>query len=54
MNQKNLDKLIKDTEWSVQYHQTKLFEAQATLIGLNQITHIELTITESPVYEQKD
>ena len=51
MNQKDLNKLIKDTEWSVQYHQKKLFEAQATLIGLNKITQVELTITDSLVHE---
>ena len=38
MTQKMLDSLIEDAEFSIRHHQKKLFEAQATLAGLKQIT----------------
>ena len=47
MTQKMLDSLVADAEYSIQYHQKKLFEAQATLAGLKQIIQEEVIITES-------
>ena len=47
MTQKMLDSLIEDAEFSIRHHQKKLFEAQATLAGLRQITQREIIITES-------
>ena len=47
MTQKMLDSLIEDAEFSIRHHQKKLFEAQATLAGLRQITQEAVIITES-------
>ena len=47
MTQTMLDSLVEDAKYSIEYHQKKLIEAQATLAGLNQITQKEIIITES-------
>jgi len=51
MTQKMLDSLIEDAKYSIQYHQKKLIEAQATLAGLKQIIQKEIIITESQLNE---
>tara|TARA_R110000823_G_scaffold292765_1_gene411583 strand:+ start:951 stop:1106 length:156 start_codon:yes stop_codon:yes gene_type:complete len=51
MTQKMLDSLIEDAKYSIQYHQKKLIEAQATLAGLKQIIQEEVIITESQLNE---
>ena len=51
MTQKMLDSLIEDAEYSIRYHQKKMFEAQATLAGLKLITQEKVIITESQLNE---
>ena len=46
-----LDSLVEDAKYSIQYHQKKLIEAQATLAGLKQIIQKEIIITESQLNE---
>lgn len=52
MTQKMLDSLVADAEYSIEYHQKKLFEAQATLAGLKQVSQKEVLITESSIHEE--
>ena len=52
MTQKMLDSLVADAEFSIRHHQKKLFEAQATLAGLKQVSQKEVLITESPIHEE--
>ena len=52
MTQKMLDSLVEDAEFSIRHHQKKLFEAQATLAGLKQISQQEVLITESSTHEE--
>ena len=52
MTQKMLDSLVAEAEYSIEYHQKKLYEAQATLVGLKQVSQKEVLITESPIHEE--
>ena len=48
MTQKELDKMIKEAEWQIEYHEKQLIKAHALLEGLKQITNVEpILITES-------
>ena len=44
MTQKMYDSLVQDAEINIRYHTQKLFEAQATLAGLKQITQVGTNI----------
>ena len=39
MTQKQYDQMVKDTKWSIDYHEKELMRHKAIFAGLQKITH---------------